>query len=216
MPQRTYLPAAGHDWLLPLYDPFVKVFGGESAHRRLIDQAQPRPGQRVLEIGCGTGSLSARVKGLYPTVDVVGLDPDPKALERALQKARRRRVSLQLDRGFSDALPYPDGSYDRVLSAFMFHHLTEDEKKRSLLEIRRVLRPGGSLHLLDFGGAHGHAGNLIAHVLHQSERLHGNSADTLLSLMRETGFTGPELVAHQRTMLGQILFYRACRPALAD
>ena len=51
MPQRAYVPAAGHDWLLPLYDPFVKFLGGESAHRRLIDQAQPRPGQRVLEIG---------------------------------------------------------------------------------------------------------------------------------------------------------------------
>ena len=216
MPQRAYVPAAGHDWLLPLYDPFVKFLGGESAHRRLIDQAQPRPGQRVLEIGCGTGSLSARVKALHPAVDVVGLDPDPRALERARQKAARQRVSLQLDRGFSDALPYPDRSYDRVLSAFMFHHLTQDEKKRSLQEIRRVLRPSGSLHLLDFGGAHGHLDGLVAHMLHRSERLRSNSAETLLTLMREAGFADPSLVGHQRTIVGRVLFYYACRPALAS
>jgi hypothetical protein len=52
--QRTYIPAAGHDWLLSFYDPFVKLMGGESAHRQLIDQTRLQPGQRILEIGCGT------------------------------------------------------------------------------------------------------------------------------------------------------------------
>ena len=51
---RTYLPAAGRDWLLPLYDPIVKLLGGEAARTVLIDQAALRPGQRLLEIGCGT------------------------------------------------------------------------------------------------------------------------------------------------------------------
>src|SRR5215468_6031634 len=95
--QRSYIPAAGRDWLLPFYDPVSKLMGGESVHRQLIDQAHLQPGQRILEIGCGTGSLTTLVKTLHPAVEVVGLDPDPKALDRARRKAERLRVSIDLD-----------------------------------------------------------------------------------------------------------------------
>jgi len=143
--ERPYLPAAGRDWLLVFYDPIAKLLRTESAHRELIEQARLGPGQRVLEIGCGTGNLTLLVKTLHPGVEVVGLDPDPKALARARRKAEGRRLAVTLDRGYSDELPYPDGSYDRVLSAFMLHHLSRDEKSRTLHQVRRVLRPGGSL-----------------------------------------------------------------------
>jgi len=81
---RTYLPAAGHDWSLPLYDPIVKLLGGDAARRALLEQAALRPGQRVLDVGCGTGTLATLIKQLYPDVEVVGLDPDPKALARVV------------------------------------------------------------------------------------------------------------------------------------
>lgn len=134
--QRIYLPAAGHEWLLPLYDPLVKLLGGGSAHRQLVDQTGIQPGHRVLEIGCGTGNLVILVKRLYPRAEVVGLDPDPKALARARRKAERDALSIQFDRGFSDALPYPAGSFDRVLSAFMFHTCLIP-RKRPRLCLRR-------------------------------------------------------------------------------
>ena len=86
---RTYLPAAGHDWSLPLYDPIVKLLGGDAARKALLEQAALRPGQRVLDVGCGTGTLATLIKQLYPDVEVVGLDPDPKALARARRKAAR-------------------------------------------------------------------------------------------------------------------------------
>ena len=213
---RTYVPAAGHDWLLPFYDPLVKLMGGESAHRQLIDQADLQPGQRILEIGCGTGNLTILVKTLHPAVDIVGLDPDPKALDRARRKADRQRVSLQLDRGFSDELHYPDESYDQVLSAFMFHHLKPDEKKQSLHEIRRVLRPGGSLHLLDFGGAHDRSDGFLAHLLHRSEHVRGNSGETMLALMRQAGLADPTEVAHERTIFGRIFYCHASQPRRSD
>ncbi len=210
--QRTFIPAAGHDWLLPLYDPFVKLLGGESAHRQLIDQAQLQAGQRILEIGCGTGNLTILVKTLFPAVEVVGLDPDPKALARAQRKAERQGVSVQLDRGFSDELPYPERSYDRVLSAFMFHHLNRDEKKQTLHEVRRVLKPGGSLDLLDFGGSHEHSDGLVARLLHRSKRVRDNSEETILTLMQDAGFAEPTEVAHQRIIFGRIFYYHASPP----
>ena len=145
-------PAAGHDWLLPLDDPLVKLLGGDTARRILLDQATVRPGHRVLDIGCGTGTLAMLIKRLHPDVDVVGLDPDPKALTRAKRKAERSAVSIRLDQGFSHELPYPEASFDRVFSTFMFHHLMVDDREKTLYEVRRVLTPGGSLHMLDFVG----------------------------------------------------------------
>ena len=85
--RRTYLPAAGHDWFLPLYDPFVKLVGGDRARRALLEQAEMRPGQRVLDVGCGTGSLVVLIKRLRSDVDVVGSTPIRR---RSPERGRRR------------------------------------------------------------------------------------------------------------------------------
>jgi cystathionine gamma-synthase len=108
------LPAAGYDWALPLYDPIVQLLGGDKARRILLDQAELQPGCRLLDVGCGTGTLAILSKRLYPDVGIVGIDPDPKALGRARRKASRAAVSIQFDQGFGDELPYPEASFDRV------------------------------------------------------------------------------------------------------
>ncbi len=148
--ERTYLPAAGHDWALPLYDPLVKLLGIHKVRCALIDQAALRATHRVLDIGCGTGTLATLVKRLYRNVEVVGLDPDPKALARAKRKASRTAVSIRFDQAFGHEMPYPKASFDRVFSSFMFHHLRADRREKTLREVRRVIAPGGSLHLVDF------------------------------------------------------------------
>jgi 16S rRNA A1518/A1519 N6-dimethyltransferase RsmA/KsgA/DIM1 with predicted DNA glycosylase/AP lyase activity len=66
--RRDFLPAAGRDWLLPFYDPFVWLVGGERARRALLDQAAIGPTHRVLDIGCGTGTLAVLIKRLHPDV----------------------------------------------------------------------------------------------------------------------------------------------------
>ena len=198
---KKYLPAAGHDWLLPLYDPFVKLFGGDTARRTLLDQATVRPSHRVLDIGCGTGTFATLIKELYPDVDVVGLDPDPKALARAKRKAERAAVSIRLDEGFSDELPYMEASFDRVFSTFMFHHLQIDEKGKTLCEVRRVLTPGGSLHMLDFAGGEANGYGPLARYLHSGDRLKDNSEERILTLMNRAGF-----VSCEKVMVGAMLF----------
>jgi len=208
-PRTTYLPGMGHDWLLPLYDPLQKLLAFEAVHRQLVDQADIRPNHRVIEIGCGTGNLSILTKRLHPQAEVVGLDPDPKALARARRKAEREALSVQLDRAFAEELPYPDASFDRVFSAFMFHHLEPDEKEKTLQEARRVLKPSGSLHLLDFGGAKVQSDGFIARLQHRSERLRDNFGDRIPTLMREAGFADPTEVAHRITIFGRVTYYRA-------
>ena len=206
---RTFLPAAGYDWLLPLYDPFQKLFLGNWAYRQLVDQADLHPQQRLLEIGCGTGNVTVLAKRLHPQVEVVGLDPDPKALDRARRKFAKEALPVQLDRGFSDVLPYHDRSFDRVVSSLMFHHLSLDEKTKTLREVRRVLKSGGSLHLLDCGGASERPTGFLARLLDHSEHVRGNAGDRIPVLMRDAGFTDAAEVAHRTTIFGRIAFFRA-------
>jgi ubiquinone/menaquinone biosynthesis C-methylase UbiE len=195
-----YLPAMGHDRLLPLYDPYTRLLGVPALHDRLVDQAGIGPGQRVLEVGCGPGNLVLRVQHRHPDVEVIGLDPDPRALALARRKAERRGAAVRWDRGTAADLPYPDGSIDRVLSAFMFHHLDEAEKGRMLAEVRRVLRPDGRLHLVDVGGHHG----LLGKVLHRNPRFRGQR---ILDRLREAGFT--DVVETDRARRLSAVFYRA-------
>jgi ubiquinone/menaquinone biosynthesis C-methylase UbiE len=204
---RAFIPAATYDWLLPLYDPISKLTGSEAAQRQLIEQAGLRPGQRVLEIGCGTGSVVVLIKSLYPSVDVAGLDPDAKALARAQRKVERLGASIQLDRGFADELPYRDQTYDRVLSSFMFHHLTMEEKRATVEEIRRVLKPQGSFHLLDFGADSNDRGRLLTRLFH--EHVKNNSPDTILGLMRAARFSDAAQVADRRGFFFRVFYYRA-------
>ena len=206
--RRTYLPAAGHDWLLPLYDPFVKLFGGDRAREALLEQAAIRPGHRVLDIGCGTGTFAVRIKETHPQADVVGLDPDAKVLARAKAKAERAGIAVRFDQGFADDLPYPDASFDRVFSSFMFHHLPAAEKGTTLAEVRRVLKADGSFHMLDFGGPeHGHG--LLSHFVHSREQLKDNAEDHVLELMRRAGLADAKTAGDRRTWFGRVTYYLA-------
>ena len=206
---RSYLPAAGHDWSLPLYDPIVKLLGGDKARKVLIDQAAFQPGHRVLDIGCGTGTVAIEIKRRYPDLEIVGIDPDPKALARARRKAAKAGVSIQFEQGFGDELPYAEASFDRVISSFMFHHLPAEEKVKTLRAVRRVLKPGGRFHLLDFerpqSGTHG----LIARLFHSSERMKDNSESRVLTLMNEAGLTDARKTGERAMFSGQIAYFQA-------
>jgi len=181
---RDFLPAMRHEWLLPLYDPLTRLLGVGAVHRRLLDQAGLRPGQRVLEIGCGTGALLLAAKQAQPAAVLVGLDPDLAALARAHRKARRRGLTVQLDRGHADELPYADGSVDVVLSSFMLHHVPAGERERAAREVCRVLRPGGVLHLVDVGGDDGTDGGRGQRHLLANEQ----AVDDAPDLLRRAGF----------------------------
>jgi len=203
---RTYVPAAGHHWALPLYDPLVRLMGGDRARLGLVQQAGIRPGQRVLDVGCGTGTLALQLKRLHPEAAIVGIDPDPKVLARAKRKLERAGLGAQLDQGFADAMPYEDASFDRVLSSFMFHHLGGDEKLGMLREVRRLLKPGGLLYLLDFDGPESGAHGVLGRWLHSSHMLSDNSERRVLALMEQAGLAGASVVARGRMLLGLVAY----------
>ena len=137
--------------MLPFYDTVSEAFGITRAHDRFLAHASIRPGHSVLDVGCGTGAMTLRVKQAHPHATVVGLDPDQPSLDRARSKAVARGLDVRFDLGSAGRLPYDDGAFDRVVTAFTIHHLPDEERPSALTEMLRVLAPSGSLHLMDFG-----------------------------------------------------------------
>jgi ubiquinone/menaquinone biosynthesis C-methylase UbiE len=193
-----YLPGMGKAWLLPLYDPLTRLLGVRAVHRELVERTQLAPGLRVLEIGCGTGNLALAAKRACPAAEVTGLDPDPGALAKGRRKAARARLTLRFDQGFAQALPYPDASFDRVLSSLMLHHLDAADRPRALREVRRVLKPGGSLHMLDLAG-----------TSHGPRRLRHHADGRIPELMVQAGFSEAGESGTAKTRAGRCAFWTA-------
>ena len=207
--QRKFLPAAGLDFLLPLYDPLTRLMGFDRTRRALLEQAALQPGFRVLDVGCGTGTLAVLAKKLHPDVVVVGVDPDPKALARARRKAERAGVAVQFDQGFAASLALPSASFDRVLSTMMLHHLEADEKDGMLAELARVLKPGGRLELLDFAGPSAQGGLGVARLFHTHGRLRDNAAESVLERMTRAGLANARIVRTERVLFTRVAYYQA-------
>src|SRR5579884_2866090 len=122
----------------------------QAFEQTIIEQARLQPGERVLDVGCGTGRLAlAAYARVGATGRVTGIDPRPKQINRARAKARRAGLPLDFQVGVIKQLAFPDRSFDVVLSTFVMHMLPEDLKRQGLMEIARVLRSGGRLLIVD-------------------------------------------------------------------
>ena len=154
--EKSYVPALGFHFLTPAYDVVVRLTTRERAFKSaLIQQARIEGGYRVLDLACGTGTLAIAMKRQCPNAEILGIDGDSAMLEIARSKVRTAQVAVAFDQGLSFALPYPEGHFDRVASSLFFHHLSWPDKVRTALELHRVLRPGGELHVADWGRASG-------------------------------------------------------------
>jgi ubiquinone/menaquinone biosynthesis C-methylase UbiE len=210
--QHDYIPAAGRDALLPTYDLLTRVLGMNKVYETLVAQAELADGLRVLEIGCGTGNVTTRIKRAEPGADVVGTDPDPLALARAQRKARGMS-GIRFERAYAQELPFADGQFDRALSSMMLHHLDDDVKAGAAAEIHRVLRPGGTLHILDVGGPMSAHDGFMARRMLRSPHIAGNLGDAIPRLLRSVGFDCTVVGSRRHRFVGRLTFYRATRPA---
>lgn len=208
----TYLPALGHRRLTPFYDPVLRwVFREEAFKRRLVQLVNLQPGQRVLDLGCGTATLTIMLKQAQPGAEVVGLDGDPEVLAIGRAKAAQAGAALTLEQGLAMTLPYPDASFDCVVTSLVLHHLDTADKERALAEAYRVLKPGGVLYVLDIGEARGAAGRLVAPVVRRLERAADNVDGKIPIMLRAAGFA--HIVEAERfgALLGLITIQRAAK-----
>jgi ubiquinone/menaquinone biosynthesis C-methylase UbiE len=160
-----------------------------------VDQALIKPGDSVLDVGCGTGEVTLLAKTRAANGKVYGIDPAPEMIAVARSKAARKKLEIDFRVGVIEALPFPDSSIDVVTSSLMMHHLPEDLKVRGLAEIYRVLRspdpvsgkPGGRLLIADFMRPTGSFLNhlFIAFTRHRELQ---KGIEDLQGLLRNAGF----------------------------
>jgi ubiquinone/menaquinone biosynthesis C-methylase UbiE len=198
----------GGSALTPFYDILHRFSGLGAVHEKMISMAELQPGQRVLDIGCGTGNLLLALGRDEQGVEIEGLDPDPRALTKAARKAHRAGVAASWRPGYAQDLPHADGSVDRVFSSLMLHHMPDDDDKDALLaEVRRVLRPDGLLVLADIDGhtaldGHGLLRRRMAH----NPLIHDNAG--MVERIAAAGFSVEDPTAHPLRM-GRITIVRA-------
>lgn len=144
-----YVPAAGRG-LSALYDPALALTMREGAWRpALVQRVVAGGAPDVIDVGCGTGTLAVALARVGARV--TGVDGDGEILDRARAKARRAGVEIDWREGLADALLVPDASADAAVCSLLLHHLQPAAKAAALAECRRVLRPGGRLHVADWG-----------------------------------------------------------------
>jgi ubiquinone/menaquinone biosynthesis C-methylase UbiE len=174
-------------WRYDLHSWFIDtcLFRGQwgGLRKQTICLADLHPGDTVLDVGCGTGTLALEAaRHVGSTGRVYGIDPGAEQITHARAKAARREVPVQFEIGVIEHLPFPDATIDVVFSTLMMHHLPAPLKRRGLAEIARVLTHGGRLVIADFTRKQDRTG--------QVARFHagGTSIHDLADLVRDSGF----------------------------
>jgi ubiquinone/menaquinone biosynthesis C-methylase UbiE len=202
-----YIPALRFNRLTPLYDPLLKwVMREDTFKRRLVEQLNLQPGMKVLDIGCGTGTLTLMLKSIQPAADIIGLDGDPAVLRIA--KAKSPGMNIQWDEGLASSLPYPDSVFDRVITSLVVHHLATDDKRSAFQEAYRVLKPHGELHVLDFGSPHTSLAHFITRYMRRLEEVADNFDGLIPKLITEAGFGFVYETEHFLTVFGPLSLWR--------
>ena len=215
----TFVPALGRHAFTRLYDPFIALTLRERAvKQQVVDQAGLAPGQRVLDFGCGTGTLLLLLKRACPAAEVTGIDVDPSVLALARRKIARAGLDIAVQEGFFTADTFPPAHFDRIVTSLVLHHLTGDEKRAVLRAMHAALRPGGELHIVDFGPPHTTLMRVLGHLTGHAaggERAADNLAGRLPALLAEAGFADVQTCGQRSTPFGSLAYLRARRAAAA-
>jgi ubiquinone/menaquinone biosynthesis C-methylase UbiE len=203
----------GHPALTPFYDAFARLVAREATFkRRLVERLGLRAGQRVLDVGCGTGTLAIMIAKAHPEVEVTGIDADEEMLERARKKAAAAGVHIAFEQASATEMPFAEGSFDRITSTLMAHHLPSEAKQQMFAEVRRVLKATGELHLVDIGPARSSVARSLQRVL-RPHVLNDNLDGKLPSMMSAAGLG--DVAEEDRVVIvfGPLIFWRARRNA---
>ncbi|MCK6405785.1 MAG: class I SAM-dependent methyltransferase [Rhodocyclaceae bacterium] len=213
-----FVPALGFHVLTPCYDFVVGVTTRERTFKTaLIHQANILPGQVVLDLACGTGTLSIWAKQACQGAEVVGVDGDPAILSIAKRKAQIAGLTIGFDLAMSGALPYEEAYFDRVLSSLFFHHLDMDDKERTASECFRVLRPGGEFHVADWGKPSGLAMRTLFYSIQMLDgfsNTQGNVDGRLPDIFFRAGFQDVAVRKSFDTIFGTMTLYSAKKPEM--
>lgn len=195
--------------MVSTYDVYMRkvTFGREQALRqRTVALAQVKPGDCVLEVGCGTGSLTLAAKRKAgPAGKVFGIDVIPGMIEASQQKAAQAHEDITFQLGSIDHIPFPKDTFDVVISSFMIFHMSEATRRKGIVDIYRVLKPDGQLLVLDLAMPAQRLQRAIAQRMVFRGGL-AHDVRELLPLMEAAGFSGVEGGPVKFSILGLSIF----------
>jgi SAM-dependent methyltransferase len=199
------------DWAAPVYDAYCPLLGlGRRFRHETLRHAGIAPGERVLDVGCGTGVLTRlAAEAVGPTGQVVGIDPGPAMIAVARREATSAASRAEFRLAAIERLPFPDASFDLVLSSFMLHHLPPEVKRAGLGEVYRVLKPGGRLLAVDIDRPANPLWWLLCWPLLLMPYTAPNLRGEVPAYLRAAGFAPVEVHARKA---GLLTFWRAAKP----
>jgi ubiquinone/menaquinone biosynthesis C-methylase UbiE len=211
----TYIPALKYHFLTPIYDWFIRVTMPEmKVKKQLVEQVELHAEEQILDFGCGTATLTRLIEEQYADCEIIGLDTDTQILAMAKKKISQQKSSIILMKYRGDILPFPNGTFDKILSSWVFHHLTTPQKIAAFKEINRVLKPQGELHIADWGKAETKLMRFLFFVLQVFDNFYttnDNIKGKLPQLIQEGGFQRVEIVGNQSTLFGTLSYFKAIK-----
>jgi ubiquinone/menaquinone biosynthesis C-methylase UbiE len=173
-------------------------------HAAVVELAALRDGERVLDVGCGTGSLAVALRrAAGPAGSVHGIDASREMIGVARGNASKAGVDVDFQMGLAEAIPFPDETFDLVVSQLAIHHLPDDLKPSAFGEMRRVLKADGRCLIVDFEPPQSLPGRLVGRLVVGSGMMRVNVADYRASL-EKAGFTNLETGRTRHRLLSYI------------
>lgn len=213
-----YTPAAGHHWLTPFYDFGLAAHTREHRWRSaLVVQIHPSPGDVIVDVGCGTGSLLVRLGKAAPSAQLIGIDPDTAVLTRARKRLVAASLAVELHVGFARQVAgLLDGRRPtKIVSSLMFHQVPMEEKVTAFAAMHASLAAGSELHIADYGLQRTWLMRTlfrgVIQTLDGRVNTESNARGVLPNIMRATGFRSVEETLVIPTISGSISLYRAIR-----
>lgn len=215
---REFVPALGRHELTNSYDRVIAVMTREKRWRsHLLALLAPKPGDTIVDVGCGTGTFAIMIKTACPAARVIGVDPDEAVLAIARTKAVDAGVDVEWRRAMGDELLDALGARiaTKATSSLVLHQCPMEMKRAILNSMHAALTSDGMLFIADYGEQRTF---LMRTLFRQVQQLDGyentqpNADGMLPALIDESGFTDLIEAKIVPTPTGSISIYTARRP----
>ena len=209
---QSYIPALYFHFLTPLYDTAMKYVMREQYYKNELCRIIPFSSKKILDAGCGTGTLTALMKHSHTDADIHGIDIDEKILQIAQNKFQHQSLKVTLHQGSILQLPFESNSFDAAFSCLVLHHLTTQNKLKAIQEMFRVLTPGGKFAIADFSLPHNISMRAVTLVVQYLEETYDNFQGRLLEFIPQAGFSHLSVDGTFWTPMGTVSIMTAIKP----